>query len=254
MLGERNIRGMLAGTAALLVGGFTAAGGARPQDSSLADQLKNEYKITKVGFDSSGWSVTEPGAVLVIQKGGILGVPPTNLKMAAATYRDGELHSPKASVLLVGPTTKQLTIGEKVYVLKLDVRVKDDKIQIIILECDPCNNATQPSMFKSTVTFEFPKDYLGKADVSQVKDFISQVLAPDANGEATQRAQNTATPATQLPPAAATRATIKLGQSIEQVVKVLGPPETTVDAGAKQIYVYKNLKVTFVDGKVADVQ
>ena len=33
-----------------------------------------------------------------------------------------------------------------------------------------------------------------------------------------------------------------------------GQPEKTVNLGSKQIYVYKDLKVTFVNGKVSDVQ
>ena len=252
MLAARTSRVVLLAAAALLASGREAVHAATPQDqASLADQLKNEYKITKVGFDSNGWQVTEPGTVLVIQKGGILGVPPTNLKTATAAYRDGDLHLVKSSVLLAGPVTKQLTTGEKVYVLKMDVHLKDDKIQFLVFECDACNGASQTSMYKATVSFEFPKDYLGKADVSQVKDFISQVLAPDAGGDARQ---NTATQPPATPVAPQGGATIHLGQSIAEVVKALGPPETTVDAGPKQIYVYKNLKVTFVDGKVADVQ
>jgi hypothetical protein len=47
---------------------------------------------------------------------------------------------------------------------------------------------------------------------------------------------------------------IQLGQTIDQVVAVLGQPEKSVNLGSKQIYVYKDLKVTFVDGKVSDVQ
>jgi hypothetical protein len=37
-------------------------------------------------------------------------------------------------------------------------------------------------------------------------------------------------------------------------VSAIGKPEKIVDLGAKQIYVYKDLKVTFVSGKVSDVQ
>jgi len=40
----------------------------------------------------------------------------------------------------------------------------------------------------------------------------------------------------------------------DQVKSALGQPEKIVDLGKKQIYVYKDLKVTFVDGKVTDVQ
>jgi hypothetical protein len=38
------------------------------------------------------------------------------------------------------------------------------------------------------------------------------------------------------------------------VVSALGKPEKIVDLGAKQIYVYKDLKITLVNGKVSDVQ
>jgi hypothetical protein len=34
----------------------------------------------------------------------------------------------------------------------------------------------------------------------------------------------------------------------------MGQPQKTVNLGPKQIYVYKDLKITFVNGKVADVQ
>jgi hypothetical protein len=48
--------------------------------------------------------------------------------------------------------------------------------------------------------------------------------------------------------------TIALGQSINEVTAILGPPVTVVDLGSKQIYKYKDLKVSFKDGKVFDVE
>jgi hypothetical protein len=45
-----------------------------------------------------------------------------------------------------------------------------------------------------------------------------------------------------------------LGQTPEQVQTAFGQPEKVVNLGSKQIYVYKDLKVTFVNGKVTDVQ
>lgn len=47
--------------------------------------------------------------------------------------------------------------------------------------------------------------------------------------------------------------TIRLGQSIDQVVGMLGQPKNIVDLGAKKIYVYPDIKITFNDGAVADV-
>jgi len=34
----------------------------------------------------------------------------------------------------------------------------------------------------------------------------------------------------------------------------MGKPEKIVNLGAKQIYVYKDLKITFIKGKVSDVE
>lgn len=47
---------------------------------------------------------------------------------------------------------------------------------------------------------------------------------------------------------------ISLGQTVEQVTGALGQPKNIVDLGAKKIYVFKDMKVTFKDGKVTDVQ
>ncbi len=49
-------------------------------------------------------------------------------------------------------------------------------------------------------------------------------------------------------------ATIALGQSVDDVTGALGQPKNIVDLGAKKIYVYKDMKITFNDGKVTDVQ
>ena len=55
-------------------------------------------------------------------------------------------------------------------------------------------------------------------------------------------------------PATAALVRIQLGQTIPEVVTVLGQPERIVNLGSKQIYVYKQLRITFLDGKVSDVQ
>jgi hypothetical protein len=48
--------------------------------------------------------------------------------------------------------------------------------------------------------------------------------------------------------------TISLGQTIADVESVNGKPEKVIDLGPKKIYVYRDLKITFTDGKVSDVQ
>ena len=45
-----------------------------------------------------------------------------------------------------------------------------------------------------------------------------------------------------------------LGQTPEQVEAILGKPEKIVDLGQKKVYVHKDMRIVFVDSKVADVQ
>jgi hypothetical protein len=56
------------------------------------------------------------------------------------------------------------------------------------------------------------------------------------------------------PPASGAPPTIGLGQTIEEVVAVMGNPVRIADLGQKKTYFYKDMKVIFVDGKVSDVQ
>jgi hypothetical protein len=49
-------------------------------------------------------------------------------------------------------------------------------------------------------------------------------------------------------------ATISEGQTIEQVVAILGNPKSIFSVGRKTIYLYQDAKITFLDRKVSDVQ
>jgi hypothetical protein len=48
--------------------------------------------------------------------------------------------------------------------------------------------------------------------------------------------------------------TITLGESIEEVTKAFGPPQKTVDLGEQKTLYYHDMKVTFRNGKVVDVE
>jgi hypothetical protein len=64
-----------------------------------------------------------------------------------------------------------------------------------------------------------------------------------------------ATPAAKpAAPAPGEPLTISMGQSSYQVVASMGQPEKISKDGVKETYYYKDMRVTFVNGKVADVQ
>jgi hypothetical protein len=57
------------------------------------------------------------------------------------------------------------------------------------------------------------------------------------------------------PPPDAPPATIELGQTVDQVVAGSGQPTKILKPSAsKQIYVYKDMRVTFINGKVTGIE
>ena len=137
---------------------------------------------------------------------------------------------------------------------------KKEKVTITVIECDSCNGVTQASYYKSAVSFTFPKGYLEGADAGQVSDVISQVLTIDS-GKGDAQQQDATPPAAAAPdqaPAAAPAPPpppIQIGQTIEQVqANTNNGLVLAADLGDKKIYQYNGLKITFVKGKVTDVQ
>lgn len=244
---------------------------------TLESQLGEKYKLAKLGTDSNGLAVTDAGTVLLIKKGGILSVASGNIVVVPTTVKDGEVQKANNTAMTgvnklmkwkgLGGTsgastdTKFLTVGEKVYATKITVNRKDSKVALNIIECDSCNSVQDPSSRQAQVVFEFPKGYLDGADGGQISDVINQILEIQADDSSQQQQQQTqdnqAQPAADQPAAqqpAAPPPTIQLGQTPDEVTALIGQPDKIVNLGAKQIYIYKDMKVTFVKGKVSDVQ
>src|SRR5204862_7486221 len=78
-----------AGILALIAPCFLAAQGAPAV--SLEVQLSAQYTLVKMGTDSSGPAVVEPGTILAIKKGGILGVLYVNSQMLHSKSTDGTI-------------------------------------------------------------------------------------------------------------------------------------------------------------------
>jgi hypothetical protein len=256
---------------------------ATPQ--GVEDDLKKTYKLTTLQSDSTGLAVTNAGTVLVIKKGGIRSFAPGDAVVIPNSYKDGAIKTAPAKTLgkagLLGghfgipqqanqqDTSRLLPTDEKVYFTKISVDAQKDIVHINIIECDTCNNVQNPSNFKAQVDFQFPKGYIsGGADAGQIADVIAQVFAnqPDNGGgdanaqgggdQAQQGAQQgggqAAAPAAAAPPAQPQ--SIDKGSTEDQVIAAFGQPDKIVNLGAKKLYIYKDMKITFVGGKVTDVQ
>jgi hypothetical protein len=245
----------------------------------LEDQLKAQYTLVKMGADTGGAAVVDQGTILVIKKGGILSVPYSDQNIVPTKYENGAVHSPNNMVMKglgfgMGKlgrtqTTRLMQAGEKVYPSRIAVNLPKDQVTIGVIACDSCNNVSPTTFYKADVIFQFAKGSLGTTSPSQVEDTIAGLLNIDdspgdqgggqggnGNGNDQQggnqggggggQAQQ------QAPPPEPQQ--IEKGQTPDQVKAAIGVPDKIVNLGAKQIYVYKDIKVTFINGKVSDVQ
>jgi hypothetical protein len=237
------------------------------QGSSLDADLKKQFKVTRFAVDSTGLVVSDQGVVLAIRKPGIRAFPPATFIVPTTKYQDGRVETPPNNPML-GPN-RLLPVDTRVYVMKISVDAKKDKVTMIIVECDSCNGVQQPSYYKGQVAFQFSQGYLqGGADAGQVGDVISELLGPDnpdqggQGGQGSQDNQNAqggqqqgqgGQPQYQSQDAPKQPQTIEKGQTEEQVLAILGQPDKIVNLGAKKLYIYKDMKITFIGGKVSDV-
>jgi hypothetical protein len=253
------------------------------QAVSLQEQLAAQYKVVKMGSDTSGYSVVEKGTLLAIQKGGILSVPYGDQNVLASKYENGTIKGPN-SLSLMGrksimgkfgkeQTTHLVSVGDKVYPMKIEVNVAKDTVTMGIVECDTCNKVDPPTYNKASVVFQFPHGSLANASAGAVEDTIGQVLSisnddsqqgggqgNDQGGQQQggdqgqqQAGGGGQQPAAQEQPVA-DPVNIEKGMTPDQVEAAMGKPEKKVTLGSKVIYYYKDMKVIFLSGKVSDVQ
>lgn len=226
---------------------------------SLAEQLVAQYPVAKVDVDANGCRVTQPGTILASQKDGIYAVPWDDTLFCAGKYQDGKINSPPVLCRTMnGNNFRMLQTGERLYTTSIEFNLKKEQVAVGTVSCTPYPNANGVNaIFKAGLIFQFPKGYLETANVTQVEDVIAQVFSvfqEDARQNQTggtpgQDQQNPSEQADQT-----SRASIDKGQTIEEVKTILGAPEKRFNVGAKTIFIYKDVKITFVDGKVADVQ
>ena len=241
----------------------------RSAAQGLQQKLESTYALTKPTDDKS--DIVTAGAVLILQKDKIIMYSTANQVMPQNTYKAGKLsegafgvhdnvqkfgsfigHPPPQAAQT---QSRQFVTGEKFWVT--GIAVQGDGV-VFTLFSDPY----QDVRYQCTLKFPYTKGTTPSTD--EVLATVAEVfkVQPDdsaksddkqgaAGGDA-QPAAEQAAPAEQAP--AAPPATVAIGQSTDEVVAILGQPDKILNLGAKQIYVYKDLKVTFVKGKVTDAQ
>jgi len=227
------------------------------QDSiaQLRQMLQSHFVVTKVAPNQM--DIVTAGSVMVLHKDGVLmcsvSVPGGVSLPATSTYKDGAIsHSiepsdaPKAmpnGVRYVQPRVNCGRVpsrtgmsGDKYWITKAYVDMGNDRV-VFRLYSDPIDDMR----YWGELQVPFPKGSIPTPD--QLLSTISEVLTVQPDDAAASPPQPAPQPKTVLK-----------GDSIDQVVATLGKPEKILQVDPKLIYVYKEVKITFLDGKVSDIQ
>jgi hypothetical protein len=220
------------------------------------------------------------------QNGALGGNLNNRASSSAANYLKGKLFggaSLKDSITSGGCTSRKFVSGEKFWIT--DIRIAKDNSGIIVSTFSDAYNNVR---YYGEIKFLFPaKNNVPPVDteVKAVEEVLTVAPSDDAKGNDAKK-EDTAAPAAQgsadqagkapapaadaapppaptpmaaiapPPPAAdAPPPTIKVGQTKDQVVAGFGQPvHTAQPSSIKEIYFYKDMKVTFVNGKVSNIE
>ena len=206
----------------------------------LREALVADYPLTQVGvvtFKTDYNRITKPGTILAVRVPGIY-ADQANTEDAIVNTNvvNGQVSQATGFSAAFGSSTansRTLNANEKVYVT--DILVKRDAVQVELLTVDTTTLADgRGTRYRAELNVKLPG--LDNMTAEEVKKAIDTVVTDPASASAVESK------------------TVKLGMSTDDVKKALGNPAKVVDLGAKQVYVYSDMKVIFMDGKVSDVQ
>lgn len=267
---------LIVGAAFLLASPLARAQSAETKDT-LDKKLQSQYALTKLTADRTG--VVTAGAVLTLQKDGLLMLPSTGSVVCSNQYKGGKISMGLASRMLCegavrrgGGTPRKFVAGEKLNVTKIDVKDKSVVFDLYSLQ------AYGDVYYRAELSFPVEKAGVPPAaELLATTGEVFSVTPADTSDPAKTAPAPAAAPAAPAAPAAAPppppppdtappppppdtpppppAKTITIGSTKADVEAAYGQPVSkAIPAPGKEIYVYKNIKVIFVDGKVSDVQ
>jgi len=218
-----------------------AAPPASDAKAELEKQLLSLYPLV-------GDYAARTGAILQVNKPriGML----QNALIFSNGYKDGQIKQAFISKMVVpAGTDTNIQVGDKVYLTLIEVKTKgkDPSITFTIQACGTCDfTPVTTGLWRANVAFQFPQGALDQPDIAKIQQTIGEVFTIVQAPPPAQ--QISAAPPAQVP------VNIQLGQTTDQVVSMLGQPDRKATLGPREIYFYKDMKITFQNGAVSDVQ
>jgi hypothetical protein len=269
-------------------GDSAAPPGSSDQGTLIQNKLLSQINLTKTTADRT--DIVTAGDIVVLQKDGVMMCSNASAYAYSNTYENGVLtanqknrakdaamtgtktaimghfglgngSSPTDAANNACPSRKFVT-GEKFWVT--GILAKKDGILVSTLS-DPYDDVR----FYGEIKFSFPK-----GSVPPVDDFVKTVsevftVQPaegqgdqgnqgDQGGQQTPAASADQAPMPDIapppPPADTPPPTIALHQTKDEVIAIMGQPTRIAKLGAKEIFYYKDMKVTFTNGKVSNIE
>lgn len=250
----------------------------------IQEKLVSQIKLTKTTADRS--DIVTAGDIVVLHKDGLMMCSSTSPYAFSNTYNKGVLaanqsnrakdaaksifkgHLPfggggsAADAANNACPQRKFVEGEKFWVT--GIALQKDAILVSTFS-DPYNDVR----YYGEIKFPFPKGSVPAPDdfAKTVSEVMSVQGSDDQGGQGAQPsqggrpAQAVAPPPAPMPdiappppPADAPPPTIALGQTKAQVTTAFGQPTKTAKLGVKEIFYYKDMKVTFTSGKVSNVE
>jgi hypothetical protein len=236
--------------------------------TEIQNRLNSQFVLTR--FTADHTDIVKAGSVLVLQKEGLVMFSVDTNPPPTSTYKNGKLSMGFGTSLVAVRTGdnavphRTFVQGEKFWLSATSV--EDDGVYLLVIS-DPFNDVRYYTKLK------FPLNKKAPQSADAIMKEISEVVTLDNGGDqntaqqsqpqqqqAPPPAQNPATMAPIAPPPPPVDAppaqpkTISIGQTRDQVIAIFGQPQKVVKLGAKEIDIYPDMKVTFVNNKVSTVQ
>jgi hypothetical protein len=234
----------------------------------LLKKLNEQFAPTK--FTANKGDIVTAGVVVALKEDGLLVYTVTVPMAPISVPKKGKLTQGFGDMLGVGMVdgtgrpggiasvpTKKLVAGEKVWVRAIELAKDSIMVQV---ETDPYDDGR----YFGTIKFLISKGAVPTPDdgVKMISEVLDVQPAQDqaaASGPTPAPAPAAAPAPMQAivpppPPTDAPPPTIAIGQSEDQVTASFGQPIKVAKLGAKKIYYFKDMKVTFLEGKVSNVE
>jgi len=242
--------------------------------NALEGAVIAKYPLTRAKPDKS--DIETPGAVILLKKNNLTMYSTDASRHSQVIYKDSKLN-PSGMMKFMGAASalntnssgvneRNFMAGDKIWIIAVE-QAKDGLVVYTL--SDPYPSGDVNVRYMGSVKFPFPKNTTPPPD--QLLEQVSEVFSVDDAG--TSAAKLAATASSPTPPAAAIAPiappppppdepvaaaapppTISVGEKKADVITDFGQPLKDIKLATKEIFTYKDMKVTFVNGKVSDVQ